>query len=110
MKKEKIYDFAIDNPLTDDRRKIIEAHIKKAAQSSGMPLRFGWAQEDARDLRIAVGPVEIEVRFHAEKAELFAAAPIWARMLFTDAKKVELKTMIEKVIVASGLRGPVETA
>lgn len=105
MKTEKIFAFPIDNPLTDDKRRIIEVCIEKAAAKSGMPLGFSWSADNADLLCISAGPVAIEVLFHAREVELLAAVPMWARMLFTDARKAELKDMIEKVIVVAGLRG-----
>lgn len=109
MKKEKIYEFAIDNPLTDEKRRVIEKHIHKTALASDTPLKYAWGP-DPRILRITADPVHIEVRFHARRVELLAAAPLWARLLFTDAKKAELKDTIENVLVSARLRAPEETA
>jgi hypothetical protein len=38
------------------------------------------------------------VRFQDKKVELYGAAPLWARLLFTEKKKAELKDQIETVL------------
>jgi hypothetical protein len=89
---DKIYEFAIDEPLTAARRKGIGQEIKKNAHLSPKPLTFEWNEDT---LLISAEPVKAEVRFHPKKVELFASAPFWARLLFTEKKKLQLKEQIE---------------
>src|ERR1700685_1387669 len=96
MKQEKIYDFAIDYPLTPARRKAVEKHILLSARLSPRPVTYKW--DDGEVLHIAAEPVQIEVRFQETKVELYAAAPLWARRLFTNGKKAELKGQIESIL------------
>jgi hypothetical protein len=98
MKKEKIFEFSIDRPLTPARRKAIEKHIEQNADQSEKPVSYSWDDDDGDVLRIEADPVEIEVRFEATKVELFGAAPLWARLLFTAKKKAELKEQIEALL------------
>ncbi|MGD0116619.1 MAG: hypothetical protein ABSD30_01060 [Candidatus Binatus sp.] len=98
MKQEKIYDFAIDYPLTPTRRKAVEKHIVLNARLFPRPVTYNWADDDGEVLHIAAEPVQIEVRFQETKVELYAAAPLWARLLFTNKKKAELKDQIESIL------------
>jgi hypothetical protein len=98
MKQEKIFDFAIDYPLTPARRKAVEKHILINARLSPRPVTYNWDEDDGEVLHIAAEPVQIEVRFQETKVELYAAAPLWARLLFTNKKKAELKDQIESIL------------
>ncbi|WP_261403700.1 hypothetical protein [Chenggangzhangella methanolivorans] len=42
--------------------------------------------------------MDIEVEFLAEKVELYATAPAWAKIGFTAKKKAELQTLVETVL------------
>jgi hypothetical protein len=42
------------------------------------------------------------VVFFEDRVECYGAAPAWARLLFTKARKEELKTRLEKVLVGAG--------
>jgi hypothetical protein len=98
MKQEKIYEFPIDHPLTPAKRKAVEKHIEENAHLSTSPVTFNWNEEDDHVLHIAVDPVLIEVRFRDNVVELFGAAPLWARVLFTQKRKDDLKEQIELVL------------
>jgi hypothetical protein len=98
MKREKIYDFAINSPLTTAKRKAVEKHIEQNAHLSPKPIRFNWDEDDNEVLHIEAEPLSIEVRFQKENVELFATAPLWARLLFTKQRKAELKGEIESVL------------
>ncbi|MFG1480007.1 hypothetical protein V5F53_15310 [Xanthobacter sp. V4C-4] len=98
MKKEKIFEFQIEKPLTAQRRKAVEKYIEKQAELNKTALEYGWAGADDTILEIAASPIEIEVRFQEHVVELYGAAPLWARLLFTDKKKGELKAQIEVLL------------
>jgi hypothetical protein len=98
MKKEKIYEFVINRPLTPAKRMAVEKHIEQNAHLSSKPVSYNWDEDDDEVLHIAIEPVLIEVRFQDKKVELYGSAPLWARLLFTEKKKVELKDQIETVL------------
>ncbi len=97
MKREKIYEFKIDKALNAARREALEANIEKNAALSPKPFEYGW-EEDADVLHILIDPVDIEVEFQPEKVELYATAPIWAKVGFTEKKKAELRGLVETVL------------
>lgn len=98
MKKEKIYEFEVDHPLTPAKRKAVEKHIDSNAHLSPKPVAYHWDEDDDQILHIAADPVLIEVRFQGKTIELYCAAPLWARLFFTDRRKTELKEKIELVL------------
>lgn len=102
MKREKIYEFEIDEALTEARREALEANIEKNAGLSPKPFDYGW-EEDADILHILIDPVDIEVEFEPTKVGVFATAPVWAKVGFTEKKKAELKGLIETVLRESDL-------
>lgn len=93
MKREKIYEFAINHPLTTAKSKAIEKHIEENARLSDRSVSYGWHDEDNHVLLIDMNPVSFEVRFHKDRIELFGAAHLWARLLFTDRRKAEFKAL-----------------
>ncbi|MFD1702534.1 hypothetical protein ACFSCV_05885 [Methylopila henanensis] len=97
MKRQKIYEFDIDTPLNEERREALEANIEKNAGLSPKPFEYGW-EEDADILHILIDPVDIEVEFSAGKVEVFATAPVWAKVGFTAKRKAELHTLVETVL------------
>jgi hypothetical protein len=98
MKQQKIYEFTIDRPLTPARRKAVEKHIEQNAHLLPRPISWAWEEGDDEVLHITAEPVEVEIKFQRKTVQLFAAAPIWARMLFTRQRKAELKEQIESVL------------
>ena len=112
MELEQLHVFAIDFPLTSSKRRAVEAHIEKKAQESEQEVTYKWLKRgDEKFLRAVVEPVTIEVVFYDDRIELFGAAPLWAKLLLTNARKTELKEWVEEVLVVSGfLNGTASTA
>lgn len=102
MKREKIYEFEIDEALDETRREAIEANIEKNAGLSPKPFEYGW-EENADILHIMIDPIDIEVEFAPERVGVFATAPVWAKVGFTEKKKAELRDLIETVLRNSRL-------
>lgn len=103
MKLEQFYVFAIDSPLSARKRLAIEAQINENAELFERAVEYKWLKRgDEKFLRILVDPVTIEIVFHDDRVELYGAAPAWARVLFTNARKIELKDRIEEVLLAAG--------
>jgi hypothetical protein len=108
MKTEKIYAFAIDNPLTAAKRKTVEKYIDQNAGLSPKPVTYNWDESDRNTLHISAEPISVEVRFNARTVDLYATAPLWARLLFTKQKKVELKDQIELVLQKAKFVSPLK--
>ncbi len=98
MKKEKIYEFPIDSKLTAAKRKIVEKHVAEIPPVSDKPVTYNWDEDDDTVLHVRVDPVLFEVRFQDDIVELYGAAPLWARVLFTKKKKAELQKHIEGIL------------
>jgi hypothetical protein len=106
MQLEQFYVFPIASPLTGRKRQAIEAQIDENAQLFEREVAYRWLKRgDEKFLRILVEPVTIEIVFHDDRVELFGAAPTWARLLFTNARKQELKEKIEAVLLGAGFLG-----
>lgn len=103
MKRQKIYEFAVDKALNATRRKAIERNIEKNASLAPKDFEYGWDETNEDLLHIVIDPVEIEIEFQPDKVELFATAPLWARVAFTEKKKLELKSLVESVLVDAKL-------
>jgi manganese/zinc-transporting P-type ATPase C len=97
MKQQKIYEFPIDHPLTPAKRRAVEQQIALNAHLSTKSVSYKW-DEDSDVLHIAAEPIAIEVRFQNKKVELYGAAPLWARLLFTEKKKAEFKEQFESIL------------
>jgi len=103
MKLEQFFVFPIEAPLTSKKRLAIEAQIDENAQIFERAVEYKWLKRgDEKFLRIFVDPVTIEIVFFDDRVELYGAAPTWARLLLTSARKSELKDRIEKVLVGAG--------
>ena len=102
MKKEKIFEFPIDQPLTAAKRKTVEKQVEKNAHLSPKPVTYKWDDDDENVLHITSAPVEAELRFHPKKVELYGAAPFWLRMLFTEKKKLQIKEDFELILQKTG--------
>jgi hypothetical protein len=98
LKKEKIYEFPIDSALTPAKRKIVEKHIAGISPLSDKPVSYEWDEGEGTVLRVKVDPVLFEVHFQLEIVELYGAAPLWARVLFTKKKKAELQEHVEGIL------------
>ncbi|MFC7054260.1 hypothetical protein ACFQI3_16325 [Hansschlegelia quercus] len=101
MKREKIFEFSIEKPLNATRRKSLEKNIEKNASLAPKDFEYGWDEDDDNLLHIVIDPVEIEISFLADKVELFATAPLWARVAFTQKRKAEVKQLVESVLTDS---------
>lgn len=101
MKREKIYVIPIDKPLNATRRKALEKNIVKNAALAPKDFEYGWDEDDDSLLHITIDPVEIEVSFLAHEVEVFATAPLWAKLAFTKAVRAQLKDLVETVLADS---------
>lgn len=100
MDLEQIYVFPINSPLTIEKRQSIEKIIAERAQENDKEVSYKWLKRgDEKLLRAFVDPVTIEVVFHEDRVELFGAAPAWAKLLFTKARKTEIKGWIEQALI-----------
>ena len=102
MKKEKIFEFPINQPLTPVGRKTVEKLVEKNAHLSPKPVTYQWDDDDENVLHITADPVEAELRFHQKKVELYGAAPFWIRLLLTEKKKRQIKDEFEAILKKSG--------
>jgi hypothetical protein len=103
MKLEQFYVFAIDSPLTSQKRLALEAEIYENAELLERKVECKWLKrEDEKFLRILADPVTIEIVFYDDRVELYGAAPAWARVLLTNARKTELKDRIEQALLNAG--------
>jgi hypothetical protein len=103
MNLEQFFVFRIDSPLTSKKRLAIEAQIGENAQLFDRAVEYKWLKRgDEKFLRILVDPVTIEIVFYDDRVELYGAAPTWARLLLTNARKLELTDRIKGVLVGAG--------
>jgi hypothetical protein len=51
-----------------------------------------------RSAAIKAEPIALEVTFQDNKVELYGAAPLWARRLFTEKKKAKFKEQLEAIL------------
>jgi hypothetical protein len=103
MDLEQFYVFPVQSKLTSEKRRSIEAELEENAQKFGREISYKWLKRgEERFLRIISDPVTIEVVFFDDRIEFFGAAPTWARLLFTNARKEELKEQLEQVLVGAG--------
>lgn len=100
--KEKIYEFNIEHPLTAARRKAIDQFLKKNAPKSKWAASHEWDADNDHLLHIKTYPVTWEVWFAPHRVTVYGAAPFWAKMLFTDAKRALLRESILQVLQATG--------
>ncbi len=103
MDLEQFYVFPIQSKLTSEKRRAIEAQMAENAEAFDREISYKWLKRgDERFLRILVDPVTVEVVFFDDRIECYGAAPAWARLLFTKARKNELKERLEQVLVGAG--------
>jgi hypothetical protein len=100
--REKLYDIAIDKPLTSTRRKALNQRMVRDVHLSDVPVHYEWDSKAAEILRITADPVTLEVKFHAHKVEIYGSAPLWARLLLTAKKKELLKQEIRSILSDAG--------
>jgi hypothetical protein len=106
---EKIYEFPTDQALTPARRKVVEQHIERYAHLSPRPFSHSWDESEKGVLHFTAEPIFAQVRFQSKKVELYAKAPFWARLLFTEKKKLQLKEQIESMLEKTGFVTPKKT-
>lgn len=103
MTLEQFYVFPIHSPLTADKRRAVEAQIAENAETFQREVSYKWLKRgEEKFLRILVDPVTIECVFFDDRIECFGAAPTWAKLLFTKARREELKNQLEKVLIGAG--------
>ncbi len=103
MSLEQFYVFPIDSGLDSSKRKLIETEISENATLFERDVEYKWLKRgDEKFLRILASPVTIEIVFYDDRVELYGTAPAWARALFTNARKQELKQRIQEVLLAAG--------
>jgi hypothetical protein len=100
--KEKIYEFAIEQPLNPARRKSIDKYLAKHAGKVKWGASYGWDEENDHLLHIATGPVKWELWFAPHRVTVFGHGPFWARMLFSDKKRALLREGISHVLKEAG--------
>ncbi len=98
MKKQKLYELPINAPLTPSRREAVEKYIAANAHLSDKPVSFIWDEQGGDVLHIMAEPAQIDIVFEATKVEVYFAAPSWARLLFTKAKKAQVKEQLEAAL------------
>ena len=106
MKKQKIFEFALAAGLDDARRAALELAIEEAAEANETDLEYGWQEDDDSRLHVFVKPVEIEVRFQGGRAELHAAAPLWAKAHFTAKRQAEVRDLVAEILRDALLLAP----
>ncbi len=103
MKLEQFYVFPIQSTLNAQKRKVIDAQINDNAKLFEQTVEYKWLKRgEEKFLRILADPVTVEIVFHDDRVELYGAAPAWARVLFTKARKKELQERIQDVLLAAG--------
>jgi hypothetical protein len=103
MDLEQFYVLPIQSKLTSEKRRSVEVQIEENARTLGREISYKWLKRgDERFLRILADPVTIEIVFFDDRVEFFGAAPAWARLLFTKARKEELKGQLERVLIGAG--------
>jgi hypothetical protein len=103
MDLERFFAFPIQSKLTLEKRRSIETQIDENAQKFGREISYKWLKRgEERFLRILADPVTIEIVFFDDRVEFFGAAPAWARLLFTKARKEEIKEQLEQVLIGAG--------
>jgi len=96
--KEKIYDIGIERPLTASRRKAIDKFLDESASKVKWPASYRWDEANDQLLHITVFPVKWEIWFAPKRITVYGSGPIWARMLFSENKKVMLREGIVYVL------------
>lgn len=103
MDLEQFYVFQIVSPLTSEKRRAVEVQLTENAELFEREVSYKWLKRgDEKFLRILVDPVTIEIVFFDDRIECYGAAPAWARLLFTKARKQELKNHLENVLIRAG--------
>ncbi len=103
MTLERLYVFPINAPLTAAKRRAINDNLEKNAHRFPRAMAYKWLKRgDERFLRVVVEPVTIEIVFSGDRIEVFGAAPLWARLLFTKARREQVGAWLEQGLVGTG--------
>ena len=89
--KEKIYEFKIDQTLSRTRRKAIDRFLGKNLSKLKWPSSYKWDEGNEHLLHITVYPVKWEIWFAPRRVTVFGSGPLWAKLLFSDKKRVMLR-------------------
>ncbi len=100
--KEKIYEFAIEHPLTAPRRKAIDKFLMEHGGKSAWPASHKWDEENDHVLHISTYPVTWEVWFAPKRVTVYGAGPFWTKMLFTEKKREMLREGLLHVLQETG--------
>jgi hypothetical protein len=100
--KEKIYEFNIEHPLTAPRRKALDQFLKKNASKLKWAASHQWDEENDHLLHITTYPVQWEIWFAPHRVTIFGSGPFWAKMLFSDKKRADLREGILLVLEQTG--------
>ena len=103
MKKDQVYSFKIDHPLTEERRKAIEREIDRNATTTDEPVSHQWDEHDTDQLHIDIGPVKLDVLFYETFVEVYVDAPLWARVMITKEKEASLRDLVQSILVDAHL-------
>jgi hypothetical protein len=103
MDLEQIFVFPIQAKLTVEKRLAIDAHVDEIGRAFEREVSHKWLKRgEERLVRILVDPITIEAVFFDDRIECFAAAPTWARLLFTKTRKQEVKDRLEQILIEAG--------
>jgi hypothetical protein len=103
MELEKFSEYVIEAPLDNEKRKVLEAEMDRAGVEFDKAVSYKWLKRgEEKFLRVVVDPITVEVVFFDDRVELYGAAPAWARLLMTNARKAEFATRFQSALVAAG--------
>lgn len=84
-------------------RAAVEDAITRKTKKYKRKTTYKWIKRgDEKLLRILVDPVTIEVVFHDERVEVSWTAPLFARLLITNAMKDKVRALIRQGLLESG--------
>ncbi len=104
--KEKIYEIAIQKPLTPARRKAISQFLDRNAHRSPIPMSYYWDEDDDHLLHVATPPVRWELWFDTEQVTVYGSGPFWAKLLFTKERRAQMHQGFLCVFQEVGLIAP----
>ena len=94
--------YPIDRPLTPGRRIKIDHFIQAHPGRLDRDISSHW-EDSGSVLILASHPVQWKLVFHPRRVEVFASAPIWVRMLFTEKRKAVAHQVILQMLEAADL-------
>jgi len=103
MALERIEIIPIRSCLTPQKRKLIDAEIDKNALLYDRKVEYKWLKRgDEKFLRVVVAPATFEIVFYDDRVELYGAAPVWAKLLFTNAHRNAIQERVREFLLAAG--------